>query len=93
MLTSEIRVRASTAKSDSSLERKGSGAVYHSGIACDVSKEIQGCPFAPRYESAQEKCVTSTIALKEVAPGHSSACLRIQLGEIDLAPAFAGRNF
>jgi hypothetical protein len=43
--------------------------------------------------NAQEKFITSPIALKEVAPGHSSACLRIQLGEIDLAPAFAGRNF
>ena len=40
-----------------------------------------------RCEYAQEKCTTSTIALKEIAPGHFSACLRIQLKEIDLAPA------
>jgi len=32
------------------------------------------------------KCVTSEIALKEVAPDHFSACLRIQLKEIELAP-------
>jgi hypothetical protein len=35
---------------------------------------------------AQEKCVTSAMILKELA-GYSSACLRIQLGEIDLARA------
>jgi ABC-type glutathione transport system ATPase component len=34
-----------------------------------------------------EKCVTSTIALKEIVDGHFSACLRIQLKEIDLSPA------
>jgi len=53
----------------------------------DLSKPISGCPFAPRCEFAQEKCVTSTIALKEIADGHFSACLRIQLKEIDLTPA------
>jgi hypothetical protein len=30
--------------------------------------------------------VTEEIALKEVAPGHFSACLRILLREIKLAP-------
>jgi hypothetical protein len=34
----------------------------------------------------QEKCATSEIALKEFAPDHFSACLRIQLREIKLAP-------
>ena len=33
MLTSETRVQPGVAKSDSDLERKGSGAVYHSGLA------------------------------------------------------------
>jgi hypothetical protein len=41
----------------------------------------------PRCEYAEDKCITSTIVLKEVAPGHFSAWLRIQLKEIDLAPA------
>src|SRR5882757_10028148 len=57
------------------------------GSPPDLSKPISGCPFAPRCEFAQEKCVTSTIALKEIADGHFSACLRIQLKEIDLTPA------
>src|SRR5713101_863123 len=51
-----------------------------------ISKPIQGCPFAPRCEYAREKCVTSEVTLKEVAPDHFSACLRIQLNEIELAP-------
>jgi len=57
------------------------------GSPPDLSKPISGCPFAPRCEFAQEKCVTSTIARKEIADGHFSACLRIQLKETDLTPA------
>jgi ABC-type dipeptide/oligopeptide/nickel transport system ATPase component len=53
---------------------------------------ISGCPFAPRCEFAQEKCVTSTIALKEIANDHFSACLRIELKEIDLTPAHLPEN-
>jgi oligopeptide transport system ATP-binding protein len=52
----------------------------------DVTQPIRGCPFAPRCEFALEKCVTSEIALREVGPGQTSACLRVQLGEIELAP-------
>ena len=67
------------------------GAELHTipGAPPDVSRPIDGCPFAPRCEFAQEKCVTSEITLQEVAPDHSSACLRVQLGEIELAPAIA----
>ena len=57
------------------------------GAPPDVSKPIQGCPFAPRCEYAKQKCVTSEIVLQEVAPNHDSACLRVQLGEIDLTPS------
>ncbi len=56
------------------------------GAPPDVSQRICGCPFAPRCEFAQEKCTTAEIKLREVAPGHATACLRVQLGEIDLAP-------
>jgi len=57
------------------------------GSPPDLSKPISGCPFAPRCEFAQQECVTSTIDLKEITNGHFSACLRIQLKEIDLASA------
>ena len=69
------------------LNEKGAELATIPGAPPDVSTRIEGCPFAPRCEYALEKCRTSQIVLKEVAPGHFSACLRIQLGEIDLAPA------
>ena len=57
------------------------------GAPPDVTQPLRGCPFAPRCEFAEEKCVTSEIVLKDVTPGHATACLRVQLREIDLAPA------
>ncbi len=74
-------------KSIPALHEKAEALYTIPGSPPDLSMPIPGCPFAPRCEHAQEKCTTSTIALKEVAPGHFSACLRIQLKEIDLAPA------
>src|SRR5436190_13603154 len=74
-------------KSIPALHEKGKVLYTIPGSPPDLSRPIQGCPFAPRCEYAQEKCSTSTIALKEIAPGHFSACLRIQLKEIDLSPA------
>ncbi len=66
------------------LNAKGRELYTIPGAPPDVSKPIVGCPFAPRCEFAREKCVTSEIRLEEVAPEHQSACLRVQLGEIDL---------
>jgi oligopeptide/dipeptide ABC transporter ATP-binding protein len=74
-------------KSIPALQEKGETLYTIPGSPPDLSKPIPGCPFAPRCEFAQEKCITSTIALKEVAPDHSSACLRIQLNEINLTLA------
>jgi oligopeptide transport system ATP-binding protein len=69
------------------LHEKGETLYTIPGTPPDLSRSIQGCPFASRCDFAQEKCITSEILLKEIAPGHDSACLRVQLGEIDLAPA------
>jgi len=74
-------------KSIPALHEKGEKLHTIPGAPPDLSKPIPGCPFAPRCEFAQEKCTTSIIALKEIAPDHFSACLRIQLKEIDLTPA------
>ena len=74
-------------KSIPALHEKGEKLYTISGAPPDLSKPIPGCAFAPRCEFAQEKCTTSTIALKEVTPDHFSACLRIQLREVDLTPA------
>ncbi len=69
------------------LHEKGEELYTIPGAPPDLWKPIAGCPFAPRCEYAQEKCVTSEILLKEVAPHHQSACLRVQLGEIELTAA------
>src|SRR6266487_4930832 len=74
-------------KSIPALHEKGDTLYTIPGSPPDLSKPISDCPFASRCEFAQEKCVTSTIALKEVAPDHFSACLRIQLKGIVLASA------
>src|SRR5688572_24240138 len=64
------------------LQPKGAELYTIRGLPPDLSKPLPGCPFAPRCEFAAEKCVTTSVALKEVAPGHAHACLRAQLGEI-----------
>jgi oligopeptide transport system ATP-binding protein len=68
------------------LHPRGSELRTIPGKPPDVTQPIRGCPFASRCEFALEKCVTSEIALREVALGQASACLRVQLGEIELAP-------
>jgi oligopeptide transport system ATP-binding protein len=65
-----------------SLQPKGSELYTIRGMPPDLSKPLPGCPFAPRCEFAAEKCVATAVELKPVAPGHSHACLRAQLGEI-----------
>jgi oligopeptide transport system ATP-binding protein len=67
------------------LHAKGETLHTIPGVPPDLARPIQGCPFAPRCDYAEEKCVTSEISLKEVSPDHKSACLRVQLGEIELA--------
>ena len=76
-------------KSIPALHARGAELRTIPGAPPDVAKPIDGCPFAPRCEFAQDKCVTSEITLKEVAPNHQSACLRVQLGEIELTPVVA----
>jgi peptide/nickel transport system ATP-binding protein len=47
-------------------------------IAGTVPKLIappEGCRFAPRCKFAQDRCLTATPPLREVAPGHKVACV------------------
>jgi oligopeptide transport system ATP-binding protein len=71
------------------LHPRGSELRTIPGKPPDITRPIRGCSFAPRCEFALEKCVTSEIKLQGVAPGQASACLRVQLGEIELAPGAA----
>jgi oligopeptide transport system ATP-binding protein len=65
------------------LQAKGTELYTIRGMPPDLSKELPGCPFAPRCEFAVEKCFQTPVQLLEAAPGHAHACLRAQLGEIE----------
>ncbi|MDA0231478.1 MAG: ABC transporter ATP-binding protein [Proteobacteria bacterium] len=41
----------------------------------DLVNLAAGCPFAPRCTYASPDCAETAIALREVAPGHHTACL------------------
>ena len=41
----------------------------------DLVNLAPGCPFAPRCTYASPDCAETAIALREVAPGHHTACL------------------
>jgi len=67
-----------------------SRATQPKGGNCSPSRALlpisQGCrlaaPFAPRCESATDLCRQLDPALQELRPGHATACLRVQAGEI-----------
>ncbi len=46
----------------------------------DLTQRFTGCPFAPRCRHAAPICAEA-VELKEVAPGHATACVRVQEGE------------
>jgi len=41
----------------------------------DLSHPPPGCPFAPRCSVARPECTHTAVVLREVAPGHATACL------------------
>ncbi len=71
-------------KSIPALHQKGEDLYTIPGMPPDLVREIPGCAFAERCEYARDRCTTTAIALKETAPGHATACLRTQDGEIEL---------
>ncbi|MDP6589716.1 MAG: ABC transporter ATP-binding protein [Alphaproteobacteria bacterium] len=46
-----------------------------SGQPPDLVNLAPGCPFAPRCAHASPDCAVTPITLRDVAPGHQSACL------------------
>ncbi len=52
------------------------------GLPPDLIAPIPGCPFAPRCSKATERCSRGTLSLQEIAPGHATACFRVQDGEL-----------
>jgi oligopeptide transport system ATP-binding protein len=65
-----------------STQEKGSELRTIPGMPPDPSKPAPGCAFAPRCESATNRCRSLRPELAEVSPGHAQACLRVQAGEI-----------
>jgi oligopeptide transport system ATP-binding protein len=68
-------------KSIPALQPKGADLYTIPGMPPDLSKEIPGCPFVPRCEFRREEC-DGPVNLKTMDPDHSTACVRIQKGEI-----------
>ena len=66
------------------LQGKGAELYTIPGLPPDVSKPLLACAFADRCEFAQPECRTDEVVLKEVEPGHASACVRVQRGELKL---------
>jgi oligopeptide transport system ATP-binding protein len=65
-----------------SLQPKDAELFTIPGLPPDLSRLPAGCTFAPRCEFATGACHTQDPGLRELAPGHASACLRVQAGEI-----------
>jgi len=74
-------------KSIPALQPKGEALYTIPGMPPDLSRPIQGCPFAPRCEFVADECRAGEVVLKEVAPDHHSACLRVQEKQINLDAA------
>jgi oligopeptide transport system ATP-binding protein len=65
------------------LQSKGSELYTIPGSPPDLSKEMAGCPFAPRCKFAVEHCL-QPIQLKAIGSNRATACVRVQNGEITL---------
>ena len=70
-------------KSIPALQPKGADLYTIPGMPPELSKPGAGCAFEPRCEFAREQC-NQPVGLKEREPDHSTACVRVQNGEINL---------
>jgi len=71
-------------RSRPALQEKGGELYTIPGMPPDLSKLIDGCPFAPRCEHNTEVCNKGVIRLSPVAADHESACVRVQKGELKI---------
>ncbi len=61
---------------------KGAELFTIPGLPPDLSKLAPGCAFAPRCAAATDLCRSRDPRLEPLAPGHATACLRVQAREI-----------
>jgi len=60
------------------LQMKGEELHTIPGQPPDPHHPPPGCPFAPRCGHVVDYCAREEIVLRDAAPGHGSACLRVQ---------------
>jgi oligopeptide transport system ATP-binding protein len=70
-------------KSIPALQPKGAALYTIPGLPPDLTHPTPGCAFAPRCEHAVDIC-RQPVELKTIAAGQSSACTRVQTGEVKL---------
>lgn len=63
---------------------RGTGGELYAipGMPPDLITPMAGCPFAPRCAHARDVCRDAANALRELAPGHQTACVRAIAGEL-----------
>ena len=66
-----------------SLQGSGGELFTIPGMPPDLMSPITGCPFAPRCRHAQGICRSAPCNLQEMETGHGTACVRVQMGELD----------
>ncbi|MBD3319530.1 MAG: ATP-binding cassette domain-containing protein [Chitinivibrionales bacterium] len=69
-------------KSMPAFTKRGNELYTIPGAPPDLSREIIGCPFAPRCEFKIDKCVNGPCQLLVHKDGHATACVRINDGDL-----------
>ena len=64
------------------LHKKGEILFTIPGMPPDLTIDFAGCSFAPRCAHATDPCWENIPSLKDMTPGHRTACTRFQQGEI-----------
>lgn len=67
-----------------SLQPKGARLFTIPGSPPNLTQPIVGCPFAPRCPFRVDYCTKEPAIAREVEPGHRTACLRVQKGDLIL---------
>jgi len=61
-----------------SIEHRGDRLTAIPGQPPGVGDAPTGCPFWPRCPHADDECRSAPIRMREIAPGHGTACLRAE---------------
>ncbi len=75
---------AALQRSIPALQPKNAELYTIAGLPPDLARLPAGCPFAARCDYAIEVCGNTSVELLVQKPNHSTACLRVQRGEIQL---------